>query len=216
MDLIPAVSVRAGLAVLGTDGGEYRPVGSASRVISKLSERFERVLIVDIDAIEGAGPQLDLVQELAEEDTELWVDMGARVANDLVHPFVAGASVIIVGTKCIRDVGAYASMYRVSGEVVPSLEVSGGSLVWRGDEPPSIAELLKSLRGMGYVRLAVADLGRRAAGAPLDESLVGKAVAIGFEVYAGGGVTEADVPRLEALGAKGALLELRSVLGEEG
>jgi len=213
MDLIPAVSIRKGRVVCA-DCDDYRDMGKAIKIIRKLSEEFQKILVIDIDAIECSEPQFDLIQELSEEDFELWLDVGVRNADDLVHPFVTGATVVVAGTKAVRSLDAFAEMYRVSGEVVPSIEVKDGKVVWGGSKVPSFDVVLARLREFGYKRLVVADFGRRQAHAGLDSASIGKAAAGGFEVFAGGGVTKDDAPALETLGAKGALLEFRSVWNE--
>jgi uncharacterized protein related to proFAR isomerase len=212
MDRIPAVSILRGEVVLRAGRG-YEPVGSPAEVLAKLGNDIERVLIIDLDALEGREPQLALVQELSEGDAEIWLDTGAQCAGDLVHPFVAGATTVVVGTKSMRDIGAYEKIFKVSGDVVPSLEFNGGTMVWAGGDAPQPGELARHLRGLGYGRLVVADLGR-SQGAAVDETIIKLAVEAGFEVYAAGGVAEADLPAIEALGAKGAVMDLRSLLGK--
>jgi uncharacterized protein related to proFAR isomerase len=212
MDKIPAISILRGEAVY-RNGENYEPAGKPAELIEKLGKRFERILLVDIDALEGREPQFSLFQELSEGDAELWLDTGAQVAGDLVHPFVTGASAVVVGTKSMRTIDAYKLMFKVSGDIVPSVEVRGGELVWCGDEPPAVGELLERLKGLGFVKIIVADLGR-SPGAPLDENPIKAAVALGFDVYAGGGVSGADIAALETLGVKGAIMDLRSVLAE--
>ncbi|MFH0816697.1 MAG: HisA/HisF-related TIM barrel protein [Methanobacteriota archaeon] len=212
MDKIPAISVMRGGAVF-RKGDEYEYAGRPSEMVEKLGKRFERILLVDIDALEGREPQFSLFQELSEGDAELWLDTGAQVAGDLVHPFVTGASAVVVGTKSLRTLDAFQLMFKVSGDVVPSVELNGGELVWCKGEPPSAEELLKHLKELGFSKIIVADLGR-SPGTPLDERPIMAAVALGFDVYAAGGVTSADVAALESMGAKGAILDLRSVLSE--
>jgi len=212
MDKIPAISILRGEAVF-RKGEKYEPAGKPAELIEKLGKRFERILIVDIDALEGREPQFSLFQELSEGDAELWLDTGAQVAGDLVHPFVTGASAVVVGSKCLRNIDAYKLMFKVSGDVVPSVEIRRGELVWCKGTPPTVDGLLEHLRGLGFSKIIIADLGR-IPGAPLDEKPIRAAVALGIEVYAGGGVTSADIPALEAIGVKGAILDLRSVLAE--
>jgi uncharacterized protein related to proFAR isomerase len=212
MDRIPAVSIMRGGAVVRKGGG-YEYAGRPAEIIEKLGKDFERVLLVDIDALEGREPQLALVQELSEGDAELWLDTGAQCAGDLVHPFVAGATTVVVGTKSMRCLDAYGQIYKVSGDVVPSLDFRGDELVWAGGEAPDLDGLMAHLKDLGFARLVVADLGR-GAGEPMREGRVRMAVQMGFDVFAAGGVTDADVPALEALGVKGAILDLRSLIGK--
>lgn len=214
MDLIPAVSIYQGRVVVA-EQNDYKDMGDAVSVVRALSKTYPKIIIIDIDAIEGSEPQLDLIQELSEEDAELWLDTGAQCADDLVHPFVAGATVVVAGTKAVRDLEAFKEMHRVSGEVVPSLEIREGKVVWGGEDAPTPDEVLASLKDFGYKRIAIADFGRRAAQSKLESELIKKAAEMGFEVFAGGGVTLADQPALEAAGAKGAVLEFRSIWHEQ-
>lgn len=212
MDKIPAISILRGEAVF-RKGEKYEPAGKPAEIVEKLGKRFERILLVDIDALEGREPQFSLFQELSEGDAELWLDTGAQVAGDLVHPFVTGASTVVVGSKCLRTLDAYKLMFKVSGDVVPSVEIRGGELVWCRGTPPTVEGLMEHLKGLGFAKIIIADLGR-SPGAPLDEKPIKEAVALGFEVYVAGGIASADTAALETLGAKGAILDLRSVLAE--
>jgi uncharacterized protein related to proFAR isomerase len=211
MDRIPAISIMRGGAVV-SDGGRYTYVGRPAEVLERLGRDFERVLIVDIDALEGREPQLALVQDLSDGSAELWLDTGAQCAGDLVHPFVAGATTVVVGTKSMRCLDAYGQIYKVSGDVVPSLDFRDGKLIWAGEEAPELKDLMSHLKELGFSRVVVADLGRKAGG-PLREGPIREAVQMGFEVLVAGGIADADLPALEALGAKGAILDLRSVIG---
>jgi uncharacterized protein related to proFAR isomerase len=213
MDRIPAVSIMRGGAVV-SDGGGYAYVGRPADIIEALSKDFESVLVVDIDALEGREPQLALVQELSEGDAELWLDTGAQCAGDLVHPFVAGATTIVVGTKSMRCLDAYGQIYKVSGSVVPSLDFSGDEMVWAGDAAPEPKALMAHLKELGFERLIVADL-KRAQGGALPEGLVANAVGMGFSVLVAGSVTERDIPTLEAIGASGAIMELKPLMPKE-
>ncbi len=211
MDRIPAISIMRGDAV-ASDGGQYANVGRPADILAKLGKDFERVLLVDIDALEGREPQLALIQDLSEGNAELWLDTGAQCAGDLVHPFVAGATTVVVGTKSMRCLDAYGQIYKVSGDVVPSLDFREGKLIWAGDDAPELKDLMSHLKELGFTRIIVADLGRRT-GEPVRDGPIGEAVQMGFDVLAAGGVTDADLPALEALGVKGAILDLRSVVG---
>jgi uncharacterized protein related to proFAR isomerase len=218
--LIPALSIFEGRPVVfsrkkGYDGledddGEPIP---AKDFVQELVERFgDVVYLMDIDGIERNRPQYSLIKELSKE-AELWVDAGTRAPDSLIDIFVAGAEKAVISTKTMEGLDDMVSALEVSEKVMLSIDIDKRGIVARNRDLASmymrtIADIAMT-EGIGEIVLA--DYSRKR-NEDLDRTSIHDLVNSGAEVYVGGKVVKDDAPILGELGARGGLLDMRSIV----
>lgn len=229
MEVIGVLDLKSGRAVHARGGRRdgYRPVPVGPLVASEgdalalargyLSERagVRELYVADLDAIAGAEPQRTLLGALAALGAPLWVDVGARTAEQGREVVRLGASRVVVGLETLESMHQLEAIARSLGgpdRVAFSLDlrdgeplVGGGSL--RGASPAALAAEAAA-RGAGTV--IVLDLARVGAGRGLDVPLLATLRGLlpaECALVAGGGVSgRRDLEALAGAGCDAALV----------
>lgn len=103
--IIPTILCRGRQMVKGTQFNSWRTVGLAAQAARIHQMRgVDEVVLLDITAtLEGRGPDLDLVAELAEDCfMPLAVGGGVRTVDDVRAILRAGADKVVIGTAAIE------------------------------------------------------------------------------------------------------------------
>lgn len=225
MLVIPVLDVQRGVVVRGIGGRrhEYQPIDSQLcpsadplSVARALQSRFglSTFYLADLDAIAGAGPNLELFAQLMREGFHLWIDAGIRNSADLEafqdHP----PSRLMVGSETIESAIALSEIVRAMGpeRTIFSLDLVGGvprvrAPEWLNADPLAI---VTDAVARGVVSMLLLDLKQVGEGKGLGtEGLLLKAKERHGEVQfiVGGGIRgAADLALADSLGASAVLV----------
>lgn len=224
MRIIPVIDLRGGRAVHGTGGdrARYQLVESSILPVRgdalALAHAYVRVLkssemyVADLDAMGGGAPQYAMHRALARV-TRCWIDAGVRSELEAGALIDAGADRVVVGLETLPSFEMLRAIVMRLGadRVVFSLDLREGL-------PLSAVQALREMRprelarravDAGVATVIVLDLARVGSAAGVDDAMMQelRAALPGVELIAGGGVRHrADLDRLAAAGANGALV----------
>jgi uncharacterized protein related to proFAR isomerase len=149
-DIIPALNVFKGLPVIKGDKG-YEPMRDEEgkdikilELIDELSERFDKVMITDLNGINKDRPQLELLKQLSGK-MEMWVDAGSRFSEGAIDIIIAGADKVVFGTKTLRHLDQIEDALELSENVILGIDYDDGIISPNKDirdmTPAHLAEL---------------------------------------------------------------------------
>jgi len=144
----------------------YQP-DEMSEFASKLSGKFEKVYVVDIDGITKNRPQLDVVREISEEIPTLY-EGGVRFASNVIDMLITGAEKCVVGTANLRSLEELRGAFKLSENITFKVDFDRDGIV---SFDPKIAgraflDLSRDVREIGVSDIVVPrDLAREAAAA---------------------------------------------------
>lgn len=163
-EAIPAINLFKGIPVIkGTE--EYEPLEDKDgnkldilELLDELKERFDRVLITDINGINRDKPQLELARDLSTK-MKLWIDAGSRSRDGAIDVLVTGAERVVLGTKTLIDLGELEKALELSENVVLGIDYDDGIIspkkTIREMSPLSLVEEVKKL---GITEIIFTDL----------------------------------------------------------
>lgn len=224
MRIIPVIDLHGGKAVHGSGGdrARYRLVDSAILPVHgdalALAHAYARLLasselyVADLDAIDGGTAQYAMHRSLSRV-ARSWIDAGVRSEADACALIDVGTDRVVVGLETMPS-------FAVLHDIVVRLGVDRVvfSLDLRDGEPLTAVDALRAMRPTELVRRAVdagtetvivLDLARVGSAGGADDAMMRelRAVLPGVDLIAGGGVRDrADLDRLAAAGANGALV----------
>ncbi|MEP7067563.1 MAG: HisA/HisF-related TIM barrel protein [Gemmatimonadota bacterium] len=234
MRIIPVIDLREGEAVHGAGGirTRYAPVKSA--ITPSLGDALALALayvsvlgtsemyVADLDAIEGHVPQYGMHQRLSRI-ARSWIDGGIRTEADAFALIDAGADRVVVALETMPGFELLQAIVRRLGadRVVFSLDLRDGAPLANTNELRAMTprELARRAVDAGVESVIVLDLARVGGSAGADERIMRdmRTALPGVDLIAGGGVRDqADLDRLAAAGASGALVATavhRGVIG---
>lgn len=91
--------------------------GELSELGSKLSKKFERVYVADVDGLERNRPQLDVVQELCDEIPTLY-EGGVRFGGNVIDMLITGAQKAVVGTATLASLEELRGAFKLSDNII--------------------------------------------------------------------------------------------------
>lgn len=161
--VIPTILCRGRQQVKGMKFNSWRSVGLAAQAVRVHQRRgVDEVVLLDVGATpEGRGPDLGLVEELADEMfAPLAVGGGVRNINDVRRLLQAGADKIVIGTAAVTQNGLLHGIAQTVGSqaLVVAIDVSRGKVSSHcgstdtGLDPIGYARKLESL-GAGEILL---------------------------------------------------------------
>lgn len=95
--IIPFVPVLNG-NVAAPEGNRYRKLGNAVKIVK--SSKYETFYVIDINGLIKNKPQITIIQEMSKEKN-LWVESGARFAEDMIDVLMAGAEYTVLNTMLL-------------------------------------------------------------------------------------------------------------------
>lgn len=222
LKVIPVIDILNGRVVHAVKGNrsEYRPLKSSltqstdpldvAKVFKSLG--FCQLYVADLDAIIECASNFSALKQIARETgLELMVDAGVTSLDRAEALFEAGISKLIIGTETLQNKQFVRESIRRFGaeRVILSLDLKEGKVLlcpgFVGSTEPQ--ELLGEFRTMGLTQVIVLDLSRVGSGVGVNLELIKKAIGLGLDVYAGGGVRDiADLSKLKEAGIRGALV----------
>ncbi len=213
MQAIPVIDLMGGQVVRARmgDRASYRPLESPLSPTSEPVEvvrgllsvfPFATLYVADLDAIEGRGHNSQTLRRIRAEfpSLQIWVDNGVAVASAFDALIGAGLGTPVIGSESQRA-GKLIAQHRGSMRIVLSLD-------FRGDAFQGPQEILAE-PALWPQRVIVMTLARVGSGAGPDLGRLAsiQSIAGGREIYAAGGVRNADDLRaLKEAGVSGALI----------
>ena len=163
---------------------------------------FPALYVADLDAIQGGGDNCQTLRRVRAEfpSLQMWVDNGAADASSLHALIGADLGTPVIGSESQRD-SKLIAQHRDSMRIVLSLD-------FRGDAFQGPQDLLAE-PALWPQRVIVMTLARVGSGAGPDLGRLAsiQSIAGGREIYAAGGVRDADDLRaLKEAGISGALI----------
>jgi hypothetical protein len=176
-------------------------------VVDRLTPKFRRLYLVDLDGIERGNAQLAYLQELSR-DISLWVDAGVPTADAAIDILVAGAERAVLSTRYLQGPIEIQRAWKLSTDWAFEVEYSpaGGlvaSMQWPSRDGGTIIDSVREV-GIGDVILSPRETDP-------DWTTV-KSIAAGGPTWVDGSFTPADLPRLRAAGAVGGIFHLNAFL----
>jgi phosphoribosylformimino-5-aminoimidazole carboxamide ribotide isomerase len=234
MRIIPVIDLRAGEAVHGTGGNRarYEPVKSALTSslgdALALAQAYVTVLgtselyVADLDAIEGHAAQYGMHHRLSRI-ARSWIDAGLRSEEDACALIDAGADRVVVGLETLPKLEVLHTIVSRLGadRVAFSLDLRDGVPLAGAEQLRAMTprDLARRAVDAGVETVIVLDVARVGGLGGFDEMMLRelRAALPGVDLIAGGGVRDqADLDRLAAAGANGALVATalhRGVIG---
>jgi phosphoribosylformimino-5-aminoimidazole carboxamide ribonucleotide (ProFAR) isomerase len=172
-------------------------------VADELFQKYGRALLVDLDGTRRNRPQLEFVGEIGRQK-ELWVEAGARRAEDVMDILVAGASRAVLSTAQVLDRREISRALRLSSAVMLEIISDRGSVV---SPDPQLAQApLADLAREGMSRGA-AGIILSSPGAHVDWSLVQR-LSPEVPLYVGRPFQLREARNLSQAGAEGGIFLL--------
>lgn len=130
--IIPTILCRGRQQVKGMKFNSWRSVGLAAQAVRVHQKRgVDEVVLLDVRATpEGRGPDLGLVEELAEEMfAPMAVGGGVKNVNDVRRLLQAGADKVVIGTAAwTTNVVREAAEFFGSQAIVAAIDVKDGDV----------------------------------------------------------------------------------------
>jgi phosphoribosylformimino-5-aminoimidazole carboxamide ribonucleotide (ProFAR) isomerase len=213
--LVPCLMISKGRIMLPAEGGPApasKKDGGAFdlfEIADRLMADYDRLYVVDLDAIDRNQPQLDYLQEIAQGG-EIWVDAGVRNADQAIDVLVAGAQRAILSTAFLHSEKELRRAWRLSSDLVFEVEVRAGAVAARSEEwngrPP--ADVASAVRAEGPTELVLSY--RESA---VDWSIA-RAVARDGPLWIDGSFELSEAPRLRDNGCRGGIFHLHQFLSQ--
>jgi phosphoribosylformimino-5-aminoimidazole carboxamide ribotide isomerase len=225
MRVIPVLDLMGGVVVRGVGGrrNEYRPVqsrlASSARpldVARAFRERLglDELYVADLDALEGARGQVEIIREVAADGFRLLVDAGLRQAHSGRMLIEAGAERAVAALETSDGPDQFRSLLGELGakHIVFSLDLKGGRLLgnpaaWDTDDPRELAGKVVGCGAQSMIVLDLAGVGERGGVPTRDLCRRLREEFPKIELVTGGGVRDArDLAELAECGMDGVLL----------
>jgi phosphoribosylformimino-5-aminoimidazole carboxamide ribonucleotide (ProFAR) isomerase len=196
IEIIPAVYMYKGLPVI--KGKEtYEPMKNEdgedlgiNELLKKLSDRFKKALIMDLNGINRDRPQLDIFKTIST-DMELWVDGGTRIGTGVIDVLVAGADYVVLGTKTLLGLDELEKANELSENVIFDINFDEGIVspkkVIREMTPSS---LMQEAKNIGIKNVIFTDLKNTTADSEFNLNAARQVLSSDLNIYFHGRFTE--------------------------
>jgi phosphoribosylformimino-5-aminoimidazole carboxamide ribotide isomerase len=222
LKVIPVIDILNGKAVHAVKGmrNQYQPLQSSlcnSAEPLSVAEAFRNLgfntlYVADFDAIIDCSTNFEVFRQInAKTGLTLLVDAGITNLERAQKLLESSVSKLIVGTETLQNKGFVAKAVQEFGNsrVLISLDLKGEKVLTRPefDGPSDAICLLEEFKAAGVSQVIVLDLLRVGSGEGVNRDFIKKAMAVGLNVYVGGGVRNIeDLVELKNIGVSGALL----------
>ena len=92
---------------------------------SKLSDRFEKLYVADLDGIGRNRPQLDIAREICEEIPTLY-EGGVRFSSNVIDMLITGAEKCVIGTATLRSFDDMRGAFKLSENITLKVDFRDG------------------------------------------------------------------------------------------
>jgi uncharacterized protein related to proFAR isomerase len=167
----------------------------------------ERILLMDLPALEGGEPDFSTLKDLIKGKTQVWLEMGVQRREDVMDGLILDAERVLLGTLTVRGLQLFREAYDMADGCLPCLYLSGGRIMGPGPSDMEPVAMSKALAALGFGALGVIDLDRLGRYSGFSRELADRFAAVNAEVYLGGGIREGDLDALKRLGMAGGFLD---------
>ena len=99
--------------------------GELSALGSKLSSKYERAFVSDVDGLEKNKPQLDVVQEFCDEIPTMY-EGGVRFGSNVIDMLVTGAEKAVIGTATLASLEELRGAFKLSDNIIFKVDYRDG------------------------------------------------------------------------------------------
>jgi phosphoribosylformimino-5-aminoimidazole carboxamide ribotide isomerase len=220
IEMIPAIDIIDGKCVRLTHGDFARKTVYADDPV-EVAKRYEtiglrRLHMVDLDGARGGSPANIHALERVASRTNLKVDFGGGIKTDadVAAVFDAGAAIVNVGSKAVKDPETFLNwIERFGGDrILLGADCKNGMVAisgWQEQTDISICDMLNNYFEKGVGSAFVTDIGR-------DGAMTGPSVDLykqiladlpELDLIASGGVSSVeDVEELDRIGCSGVIV----------
>jgi len=224
MIVMPAVDIRAGRCVQLVGGSYERELVSAGSPVDAarrwMSEGFDILHVVDLDAATGRGENSETVKNILElRDAEFQVGGGIRTTDQVSSMLGAGAARVVVGTRALEDRKWLEQIVGDNpGRIVVAADVRGRQVLahgWQSSRKNDIDVEIASLNELPLAALLVTAVHLEGLMQGPDVELIDEVVRLSScPVQASGGIASIDDLRaLERSGAAQAIVGMALYTG---
>jgi phosphoribosylformimino-5-aminoimidazole carboxamide ribonucleotide (ProFAR) isomerase len=190
------------------DQDEYIPMeGDTNETVGKLIDDFGRVLVVDLNGVQNNRPRLDFIREF--EKKPIWVDGGARVANNAIDLFIAGAEKVVLRTRTLASMDELRKAHELSDQLIFQVDLTDGrditGLREFTDRTPE--DLIRDVAGIGVKSCLYVDKG----GNIPSPSGIMHGLPDDFELFIGM-LHQSDSARFEESAIKGVIVDAKELI----
>jgi uncharacterized protein related to proFAR isomerase len=123
--------------------------GELSELGSKLSDKFEKVYVADLDGLNKNKPQLDVVQEICDEIPTLY-EGGVRYGGNVIDLLITGAERAVVGTATLVSLEDLRGAFKLSENITFKVDFRDGIVSFdRQISGRAFLHLLREVREIG-------------------------------------------------------------------
>lgn len=206
IEVLPRILILDREAVYeGRDG--YLPMNvDAHEAVGKLLADYERALIVDMNGVRNNRPKLDFIKDF--EKKSIWVDGGARKADNAIDLFIAGAEKVVLRTETLVSMDELRKAHELSDQLIFELDLADGRTI---NGPPEFQErrpedLMKDVALIGLRSCLYLDKNGHIPSPSILHGLPDD-----FELYIGM-LHQSDSARLEDSGIKGIIVDAKELV----
>jgi phosphoribosylformimino-5-aminoimidazole carboxamide ribonucleotide (ProFAR) isomerase len=99
--------------------------GELSALASKLSDKFEKAYVADLEGLNKNKPQLDIVQEFCDEVPTLY-EGGMRYGSNVIDLLITGAERAVVGTATLVSLEDLRGAFKFSENITFKVDFRDG------------------------------------------------------------------------------------------
>jgi uncharacterized protein related to proFAR isomerase len=217
IEKIPAIYIYRGFPVFKKKD-TYEPIKdeneenlSLNEIIKKLSTRYDKVLITDLNGITRDRPQLDLIKSLSTK-MELWVDAGIRYGTGVIDVFVAGADHVVLGTKTLKGLSELEKACELSENLIIDINYDNGIVSPDKEiEDMPLSILAEKVNEIGIRSLIFTDLKHISSGSSFEINAGRSMIRKGMEVYFHG-IFASESRAFEKMDLKGIINESETII----
>ncbi len=208
-ELIPVLDLMSGIAVSGKSGQRdtYKPLHTVycetpdpvEIAISLKRRGFKRIYVADLDAIEGRGSNLEIVQKI-NHVLPVMMDWGVKDLKSFAFA-LEFADKIIIATETLKhwsDIGEIFDKYP-KGRIVVSVDVKDGQIL---SEDPSLTftEVKSKLEKLGPEEIILLDISGVGTLKGFNLDLLDEFSGMEDSLILGGGITPEEIKNLNDRG----------------
>ena len=107
--------------------GRTYTLDEISEFASKLSDRFKKVYVSDLDGIARNKPQLDIAREICEEIPAFY-EGGVRFTSNVIDMLITGAEKCVIGTATLQRLDDLRGAFKLSENITFKVDFRDGIL----------------------------------------------------------------------------------------
>jgi phosphoribosylformimino-5-aminoimidazole carboxamide ribotide isomerase len=203
MEVIPAIDLKNGKCVRLLQGRDEAttkysddPAATAAEWVRQGAQRLH---VVDLDGAFGrASGNLEILKRIIDRvDATIQFGGGLRSLEDMEEALAAGVDKLVLGTSAIENPGLLASALKKFGAARLIVAIDGlrGQVATRGWKRVSevkVIDLATQVYGVGVKEILYTDIARDGMMTGPDTATLVNLGAIGLDLLASGGVSDAD------------------------